>query len=170
MLTGVVKSAFHSAYADDYDPLAVVRRVADGISPFGADRFVTLLSVRVSAADAKLEYVNAGHEGGFITRGVGEPEALAATGPLISPVLADLQWNLAKVTWYSDSTLLLYTDGISEASEEDEFFGVDRIHSILRRMPAAGQHLLATVLEEVGRFTGGRPPADDMTLLSVRNA
>ena len=33
---------------------------------------------------------------------------------------------------------------------------------------ADGTGLLEAILEEVDRFSGGRPPADDMTLLTVR--
>jgi sigma-B regulation protein RsbU (phosphoserine phosphatase) len=169
MLTGIVKAAFHSSHGDEYDPVSVVQRVYDGIAAFGPDRFVTLICARVSAGDGALEYVNAGHEGGLVVVGGGAAEALGATGPLISPALRGLQWQRKKVPWAPGSLLLLYTDGISEASEEGSFFGTERIHALARRKPAGGESLLLAVLDEVGRFTKGRPPADDMTLLSVRS-
>ena len=170
MLTGIVKSAFHCSYADGYDPLAVVRRVSDGIAPFGADRFVTLLSVRVCLADGTLEYVNAGHDGGFVVRAGSEPVGLGPTGVLVSPALRGLQWERASMSWHPDSTVLLYTDGIPEACEDDEFFGVDRVRAIAEATAGACPELLRTILQEVGRFTKGRPPADDMTLLAMRCA
>jgi sigma-B regulation protein RsbU (phosphoserine phosphatase) len=170
MLTGIVKSAFHSSHADGYDPLAVARRVSDGIAPFEADRFVTLLSVRVSLADGTLEYVNAGHDGGFVATAGSEPVGLAPTGVLISPALRGFQWERANIPWRPDSTVLLYTDGIPEASEDDEFFGVERVRSIVKETTGACPELLSTILQEVGRFTKGRPPADDMTLLAMRCA
>jgi sigma-B regulation protein RsbU (phosphoserine phosphatase) len=168
MLTGIVKSAFHSSHTDGYDPMAVVRRVADGIAPFEADRFVTLLSVRVSTEARVLEYVNAGHDGGLVVRPGGAPVSLEATGPLISPALRDLRWERDSVDWHSGSSVLLYTDGIPEASQDDEFFGSERIRSIVTSTPTACPELLSAILRAVDRFIGGGPPADDMTLLAVR--
>lgn len=170
MLTGIVKAAFHSSHAEAYDPSAVVRRVADGISAFGSDRFVTLLCARVSAVENTLEYVNAGHEGGLLRFPDGAIVDLKSTGPLISPALPGLEWGCERLAWDEGSTLLLYTDGILEASNDEEFFGAERIGALLGRFPADGPALLDAVLKEVDRFSGGRPPADDMTLLIMSRA
>ena len=167
MLTGIVKAAFHASHSDDYDPLAVVRRVADGLSTFEADRFVTLLSARVSIPDGIFEYVNAGHEGGLISTLGSPPRTLAATGPLVSGALGDLGWTRETVPWSRESLVLLYTDGIPETREQDEFYGMSRVHSIVQRCKRAGPDLLSAILEDVGEFTKGRPPDDDMTLLAI---
>jgi sigma-B regulation protein RsbU (phosphoserine phosphatase) len=168
MLTGIVKAAFHSSHADAYDPSAVVQRVSEGISAFGADRFVTLLCARVSAGKHLVEFVNAGHEGGLLKRSGGSIVNLESTGPLISPALPGLEWKKATAAWDDGCTLLLYTDGIIETSNDEEIFGFKRVGTILGRFTAGGTGLLKAILEEVDRFSGGRPAADDMTLLTVR--
>ena len=112
--------------------------------------------------------MNAGHEGGLLRLPDGSVLNLESTGPLISPALPGMEWKRKRATWDEGSTLLLYTDGILEASNDEEFFGVDRIGAILGPLAADGTGLLATILKEVDRFSGGRPPADDMTLLTVR--
>jgi sigma-B regulation protein RsbU (phosphoserine phosphatase) len=170
MLTGIVKSAFRSALADAYDPLAVVGRVAEGIASFGSDRFVTLLCARLSAGDRTIEFVNAGHEGGIVRSGAGSIASLESTGPLVSPALPGLNWEVGTAPWDDGATVLLYTDGITEASNDDEAFGIGRIGPVLERVPSGGPDLLETLLREVDVFTGGRPPADDMTLLTVCRA
>jgi len=60
MLTGIVKSAFHSASVDAYAPLTIVERISTGLQAFSVEQFVTVLCVRSSSAGAILEYVNAG--------------------------------------------------------------------------------------------------------------
>jgi sigma-B regulation protein RsbU (phosphoserine phosphatase) len=167
MLTGIVKSAFRSSLVESYDPRAVVGRVAEGIAAFGSDRFVTLLCARLSVKDRVIEFVNAGHEGGLITSAGGSLIDLESTGPLVSPALPGLTWDVGRVPWDPKATVLLYTDGILEASNDEEIFGVGRIGAVLRRSPAGGPDLLGRIMAEVDRFTGGRPPADDMTLLRV---
>ncbi len=169
MLTSLVKSAFRASYPD-FDPLAVVDRVAENVAAFEPGRFVTLLCVRISIEDGELEYVNAGHEGGLVTRPGAEPRPLTSTGPLVSPVLRHLGWQSESVPWSQDSTLLLYTDGIPEASrDDDEMFEVERLHAIVRDATVGGSELLNRILDQVAAFAGGRPADDDVTLLTARH-
>lgn len=167
MLTGIVKSAFRSSLAEAYDPMGVVRRVAEGIGAFGSDRFVTLLCARLSPKDRVVEFVNAGHEGGLIRSAVGGVENLGSTGPLISPALPDLSWEVATAPWDTEGRVLLYTDGVLEVSNDEEIFGADRIGALFEHATPDGAGLLQAIMAEVERFTGGRAPADDMTLLTV---
>jgi serine phosphatase RsbU (regulator of sigma subunit) len=168
MLTSIVKSAFHSSHTEQYDPLAVVQKVAEGLTTFEANRFVTLLCVRISRSAGMLEYVNAGHVGGLILLPGRTPLSLDTTGPLISPALVHLGWRRETLQWNPQSLVLLYTDGIPEAAGEDELFGVQRIHSTVRDHPVGRAELLNAILDEVERFTKGRSAADDMTLLTAR--
>ncbi len=168
MLTGIVKSAFRSSYADRYDPLAVVRRVSEGIGAFEFHRFVTLICARISLADASVEYVNAGHEGGLIVSGGGSIIQLESTGPLISPALSGLRWEMSTARWDPGSLLLLYTDGLPEAAQAGEIFGSKRIISAARDGAADAGELLKTLLYEVSKFTKGKPPEDDITILAAQ--
>jgi len=168
MLTGIVKSAFRSSHGEAYDPSAVVERVSEGISAFASDRFVTLLCARISARDNAIEFVNAGHEGGLLRSSGGAIRGLESTGPLVSPALPGSLWERERAIWDDGSTLLLYTDGILEASNGEDIFGADRIGAVLEHFAEGGKGLVEAILKEVNQFSGGRPPADDMTLLTVR--
>jgi sigma-B regulation protein RsbU (phosphoserine phosphatase) len=170
MLTGIVKAAFRSSHADRYDPLAVVGRVSEGIGAFEPDRFVTLVCARISIGDGRIEYVNAGHEGGLIVSGKGSVIRLESTGPLISPALAGTVWEMSSARWEKESLLLLYTDGLSEAEAAGEIFGSIRIASTARQGAGDADGLLNTLLHEVGEFTGRKPPEDDITLLAVEGS
>ena len=112
--------------------------------------------------------MNAGHEGGLIVSGGGSVSQLESTGPLISPALGGLGWEMNAARWESGSLILLYTDGLSEAAEAGEIFGPERITSAAREGSADAGGLLKTLLREVGEFTGGKPPEDDITLLAVQ--
>ena len=167
MLTALVKSAFHAAQSDGYDPAIVVKRVSEGLATFDAGRFVTLLAARLDLGNGTLEFVNAGHEGGLIARPEEKPELLASSGPIVSPalVLAGLGWDKKSVPLPAGSRLLLYTDGISEAANGGEEFGrqplVDRLAAGL-----TGDDLLGAILADVERFSP-EPAADDRTLLTA---
>jgi serine phosphatase RsbU (regulator of sigma subunit) len=64
--------------------------------------------------------------------------------------------------------VLLYTDGISEASDGAEPFGAERIHAIARRAESGPAGLVETLFREVDAFVHGRPASDDRTVLAAR--
>lgn len=167
MLTGIVKAAFHSSHVDDYEPSAVVARVAEGLASFDAHRFVTLIAARVCPGKSCLEYVNAGHEGGFLLPSGKPAIPLEATGPIISPAFFHLGWKQETAKWSPGSLVLLYTDGIPETTHEEEAFGVERLRLLAEGRPERPRALLDKIMSEVGEFAEGRPPADDMTLLML---
>lgn len=167
MLTSLVKSAFRASYPD-FDPAVVVERVAESVAAFEPGRFVTLLCARVSGEDGRLEYVNAGHEGGLLAVPGVDPAPLPSTGPLVAPGIGELGWERRTVEWTPRSRLLLYTDGIPETWRGEAMFEVARLREVLRTAAAGGGELLRSILDAVGEFAGGAPAADDMTLLTVR--
>ncbi len=179
MLTALVKAAFHASHPEGFDPLAVVRRVSEAIASFEAGLFVTLLCARISATEGRLEYVNAGHDGGLVTA-AGAVTTLPSTGPLVSPVIRHLDWERQAVAWRPDSLILLYSDGIPESwadggdadSATEELFGGERIRAVTGGGPdgrsPVGAELLERILERVDTFVGGAAAADDMTLLTAR--
>ncbi len=168
MLTSLVKSAFRASFPD-YDPLAVVERVAETFASFEPGLFVTMLCARVSAPEGRLVYVNAGHEGGLLALAGRPATPLTTTGPLISPILRDARWTLGTADWAPESRLVLYTDGITEAwNSNEQMFETGRLRAAIEATGAAGAELLAAIREQVERFAGGRPFADDQTLLTAR--
>ena len=97
------------------------------------------------------------------------PEPLLTTGPLVSPILRDATWDLELRPWTAESRLLLYTDGIPETwGDGEQMFEVERLRAAFMAGDASGSELLARVHEAVDRFAGGRPSADDKTLLTAR--
>ena len=164
MLTSLVKSAFRASFPE-FDPLTVVERVAENIAAFEPGRFVTLLCVRISVVDGRAEYVNAGHEGGMLLSPGAPPQILSSTGPLISQVVRDLGWQSRPLSWPAGSSLLLFTDGITETACGDELFGIERLRSIFAGHSEKGTALLDEILQRVASFANHQPAADDITLL-----
>lgn len=65
--------------------------------------------------------------------------------------------------------LVLYTDGITEAKNENhDLFGMERLDAALRASDGSAAGAVADVLRAVDEFTGHRAPDDDRTLLAAR--
>jgi len=156
MLTGVVKSAFDSANAEDYEPLSIVTRVASGIRSFGYDRFITLFCVRIFNGMSRIEYVNAGHPPGILWGPGRELILMEGTGPLISPALFNSSWKQETLELHPQDRLLLFTDGVEDVVGEHGFFGLSRIVQEVATTPAGGRPLLDRILSSVHEFAGGR--------------
>jgi sigma-B regulation protein RsbU (phosphoserine phosphatase) len=168
MLTGIVKSAFHASHIDNFEPAAVVRRVAMGMAAFGAERFVTLVAALVCPRQRQLQYVNAGHPPIGIWGQGRRPVWLESTAPLVSPVLTAMTWDGATVSLNGIDHLLLYTDGVSETLAGEDGRATERLADAIRRASQGGAQLLDAILEDVrGRLAGAAQP-DDFTLLTAR--
>jgi len=167
MLVGVVKSAYHDAAADDFEPIAVVRRIARGIRSFDEMRFVTVFCGRFDRVRGVLEYVNAGHPPGVLWGPERERSSLVITGPMISPAFPSVSWDQRTLEVGPGDRLLLYTDGLTEARGEEGLFGPARLLALVDGATAPDAELLDSILDAVDRFGGGRPADDDRSLLAV---
>ena len=77
------------------------------------------------------------------------------------------EFHCSKVQLAPGDTVLIYTDGFTEAANpEGEFFGEARLRELLKGEQAGNlSHLLAKIQAVVREFTRGASQSDDMTLL-----
>jgi sigma-B regulation protein RsbU (phosphoserine phosphatase) len=116
----------------------------------------------------RLRYVNCGHNPPFLARANGKVERLEATATVLG-LFEEWDCSVAELELAAGDVLVIYTDGISEASpnEEDEF-GEERLIETARSVQerSAGE-VLEAILSEVQEFSQGEQ-ADDMTLIVAR--
>jgi sigma-B regulation protein RsbU (phosphoserine phosphatase) len=132
--------------------------------------FVTALYGILRRSTREFTFVRAGHElpliwdaGGElapIARGLGHPLGLFPHSALDSQT----------VTLPPGGTLLLFSDGVTEAMDaRGDLFGVERILQAVRAgRPATAQDLCDRLVAAVASYQGAAPQADDITLLAVR--
>ena len=125
----------------------------------------------IISPDGALSYTNAGHTPPFLVRRDGRVEPLTAGGLALG--LFDFsQYECASTKLEDGDVLLLFSDGVSEASDEEgEFFGEERLTDLvagLRDRPA--QEILDRALEEIRSYSNRVPQQDDLTLMVVKFA
>ncbi|MGW7228507.1 SpoIIE family protein phosphatase [Streptomyces cyaneofuscatus] len=131
--------------------------------------FVTLVYGRITPTDDGLdvELVRAGHtlplhlDAHGTVRAVDAPGVLLGIGPQTHLTARTLRLR-------PNESLVLYTDGITEARRHDtELFGDRRLADALADAPAApaAQQLIDTVTHAVHAFTGGHGIDDDQAIL-----
>ena len=167
MLMSVVKSCFHAARVDSYDPLTVVHRILGSLAPFGFERFVTLFAAVVAPEKSQMRYVNAGHPAAAMWGDGGQLTWLGSTGPLISPALPASTWQAETVSLEKGNRLLLYTDGVTDALGDDDGDAKPAIAAAIARNSDGGMKLLDAILAEVRNRLDGSTQPDDVTLMTA---
>jgi phosphoserine phosphatase RsbU/P len=135
-----------------------------------ADQFVTLFYGVLDAASGHLCYSNAGQNPPLIVSGCGRKDwqKLTATGPPLG-ILDDRRWAQREVTICPGGILILYTDGITEAqNEQGGFYDLERLLSSAQsRLGASTDALAEGILADVNGFTDGQQQIDDIALLVI---
>ena len=133
----------------------------------------TFVSVFIGIVDTKngeMFYCNGGHNPPYTVNGAGQIVSLDQYhGPVLG-ALQDSKYEETSIRLESGDCLVLYTDGVTEAiNENDEYFGDPRFIDILRANSAKAPSLIVeTLVEEVNAFRGKAEPADDVTLLLIK--
>jgi sigma-B regulation protein RsbU (phosphoserine phosphatase) len=119
--------------------------------------------------EGRLEFVNAGHLPPLLLR-AGEVDEPFTEGGFPVGLIPDASYVAACVALRPGDTLVLYSDGVTEAMDPDhEMFGVSRLRELLvGKHEAPLETLKNSILESVQAFSRGASQADDITLLIAR--
>jgi serine phosphatase RsbU (regulator of sigma subunit) len=134
------------------------------------DLFVTVFYGILDIETGELRYANGGHNPPLLARTDGTVASLPGTGGMAMGVMRGLTYKEDSVTLTPGDTLLLYTDGISEAMDRDgrEFTEARLVNSMSESHRQSVEVVVSTVIDAVRNFVGDAPQSDDITCLVVR--
>jgi sigma-B regulation protein RsbU (phosphoserine phosphatase) len=167
VLSRTLIRGFSAQYAarPDHVLAATNRRILEDTD---TNYFVTAFYGILDPASGALTYSNAGHNPPLLLRAEGSAsvQVLGPTGMALG-VLEEVAWSQCTTHIAKGDMLVLYTDGITEAqNDQDEFFGTKRLLSVVQaELGHSAQDVHNAVLAEVGAFVGDTPQFDDITLL-----
>ena len=117
-----------------------------------------------------LEYINAGHPSPILIRHSGNADEAFTEGSFPVGLVPEAEYTTARVKLEPGDTLVLFSDGVTEAMDPNEdFFGMPRLVKLLTgHNETPLDELQKLVLEAVENFARGASQADDLTLLLVR--
>ena len=134
--------------------------------------FVTLLYAVYNPENGVMTYANGGHNPPVIVHADGSSTLLPMTGGIALGVAPGFEYEQSTATLNPGETIVLYTDGVTEAMNGDgEEFGIDRLRGLFVGVPPRHpKEANKAILEAVSTFAGDTPQSDDITCLTLRRS
>jgi sigma-B regulation protein RsbU (phosphoserine phosphatase) len=152
----------------------VLARLHDQLGPSLPDAwFVTACYAILDPPTGRIEYALAGHPPPIVLRASAKLEELELVGgPPLGLLAGPSVYAAGSTTLGEDDTLLLYTDGLTEAmNAREELFGGDRLRAVLEESRTFElSEMREALLASVRDHAAGAPLADDLTLLLLRRS
>jgi len=130
---------------------------------------VTMLIMLVDCASGAVTMVNAGHENPILLAPGQPPKTIPMQGgpPFC---VCDFAYPEERMTLWPGQTLVLITDGVTEAQDSDgRMFGLNGALATLDRPNESDSDgLIAGLVAAVRRFELPTEPSDDLTVLALR--
>lgn len=152
------------------DPAKVLVRVNEILEREAkSDLFVTMFYAIWEPERGRLRYANAGHNPPLLMQANGQFRLLDDHGMALG-VLPSVQMQSHTAMLRPEETIVLYTDGVTEALNVDyDEFGLERLEMAARA--AAGRDATAIVnriTDDVRDHVGETPQFDDITLIVMK--
>lgn len=172
LLMASLQASLRILVADSKSPAMVAQRLNSlFIHNIHLTQFVTLFLARYDDITRTLHYCNAGHNQPLLYRplanGTYQADWLQPTGAAIG-LVEDFVFGEEAITLQPGDTLLLYTDGVTEARnlQGAEFRPQGLIDFMRHHAQLPATDLVRELRRTLQEFAGGQPLADDTTIVA----
>ncbi len=168
LLATLLQGVFFTTAAMDISLPGVFSRVNQYLCErSGEDRYATVF-YGILDKMGRFEYVNAGHVPPLLKRKKGGLEGLGSANFPVG-MFAEAEYQSSRVQVEPGDYLVIYTDGVSEASNtQNELFEEARLRALIEDFKGNSvQELGDSIREGMRVFTQGAAQSDDITILVI---
>ena len=172
LIASMLQMALAAQFAQASQPARVLAGLNQALCGKFTTHFVTAAYIFLDMELGAMKYAGAGHPPLLLWRAsTGKTAELEENGMVLG-LFGDATYDEIEVTMEPGDRVVLYTDGILEASNSSqELYGADRVKRFLEHNCSVGANELSDVmLDELCEWSGraeGRGQEDDITLLTV---
>ena len=141
--------------------------------------FVTVFYGMLDLETDTLHYVNAGHNPPILLRHNGSTEVFPMTDNIVLGVYDGYSFKTNSIPFLKDDTLVMYTDGVTEAfNQNNEEYGFETLHTLLKEQVLGNKEVMdgkdaparicLIIADDVNRFAGEEEQSDDITIMVVK--
>ena len=171
LVMAVVHSLFRSLTRNESNPSRIMHAINEAACEGNdTNMFVTMFIGVLDLPTGRLRYCNAGHDAPLIIDR--EVRTLQVNANLPLGLFRDTTYLLQEEQLPLDSSMLLYTDGLTEMADNNHnLYGLQRIiktaQTNLEQGKLSPSQLMESQHEEASRFANGAQQSDDLTMLCV---
>ena len=172
LFMAVTRSTFRTVSAHESMPDRIVTTMNKTIADMNkAHMFVTLFIGVLDLPTGRLYYSNAGHDAPLLVgAGVGE---LSCDPNIPVGFMPEWKYTLQEVQIFTGTTILLFTDGLTEAMDSDYAqFSIQRVTDVaqqaLERQEQEPRQLIERMTKAVHSFVGDAEQSDDLTMMAIQ--
>jgi serine phosphatase RsbU (regulator of sigma subunit) len=170
LLTASLEALSAGPIHDGVEPDAIFARVSHLLyERTPPEKYATGFIASFRPENGLFRFCNAGHNPGIVLRTSGEIEWLESNGMPLG-ILATGSYAAGEITLGAGDTVVLYTDGLTEAESPDgEEYGEERLGELCAKHRTAALDELARIIgDDQDGFVRGVPYADDRTVVIAR--
>jgi sigma-B regulation protein RsbU (phosphoserine phosphatase) len=153
------------------NPGESLRRINSMLIPESSGRmFVTIFYGVLNTRTGEVQFSFGGHNPPYIKRKEGPIERINHESGFLLGMVDDMEYDVHKIILHPGDTMLLYTDGVTEAMNGNaDLFEESRLQSSLQRLNGSPlKDMLDGINADVLQFAAGAPQADDITMLALQ--
>jgi sigma-B regulation protein RsbU (phosphoserine phosphatase) len=168
VVTALVRYTLRAVVVQVGEPRRALRTLNRVLLNHDGDRFCTVVLVRLRRAAGTWTAVLSagGHPLPLLLEPGGAPVAVGHPGSLVG-VLEDAAFHDEEMVLPPGSSLVLFTDGVTEGRRDGEQFGDERLRAAVAQHPTSATNLARGIRDAVLEFQGDRP-RDDIAVVTVR--
>jgi serine phosphatase RsbU (regulator of sigma subunit)/pSer/pThr/pTyr-binding forkhead associated (FHA) protein len=162
-----VASELRYQAADTTEPATILNKLNAVLAPDAPEgMFITLVVVAIDLGTGHITVANGGHLPPLVREASGQVVSLGETGDVPLGVSEHQQYRQSEYVLDATDRVLLFTDGITEAtSANEELFGDERLHERVRDSDGTTHGIVDSILLGVKDFVKSAPQMDDITLV-----
>ena len=173
VMMAITHSVAHGYPGPPAPPGELLAHVNDQLATrYTADNetFVTAFYGIYDPAVRQLTYACAGHNPPRLKRCEdGTIASLDGVSNLPLGLFPNLVYEQSTQVLIPGDQIIFYTDGLTEATDDQgNMFGLERLDEVLENCHLSADGLIEAVVRTLENFTGGKPPADDRTMLVAK--
>ncbi len=173
----MIRTALRMEARGNHSAAEVMARMNDFVTEdMKKGMFVTIFYVILDSKNRIISYSSAGHNPMILYRAESDetfflnPRGFPVGISLPDDSLFRRSIDVEKIKLKKDDMLVIYTDGVTEAmNEERDQYGEDRLLNLIKKHGRlTPTEFIEKLSEDVKQFTGGYPQNDDITVVAIK--
>jgi sigma-B regulation protein RsbU (phosphoserine phosphatase) len=172
LFMAVGKTLLKSTIINDPDPAKALTHVNNELAENNdACMFITLFCGILNLDTNEIIYANAGHNPPIIVQDEKSHFIEPAEAPPLG-AMPDIQFSNKTLQLPQNAKLLLYTDGVTEAMNDDQkLFGDKELLELMKNSRCkTAEKCICNIKSTITKFAGNAEQSDDITMLCISNS